>query len=159
MYTYIIILYTLTYTVLRWCSDKEPTCQCRICKTNRFDPWVGKIPWRKACQPTPVFLPEKSHVQRSLVGYNLKGHKESDATEWLSTHIAHLISTHDSRLSLTATSSISISKIIHIWINSFIIISLVNTFSIFPIFISCGQVYLSCFPSPSTYHSLHADSA
>ena len=33
------------------------------------DPWVGKIPWRKAWQPTPVFLPGKSHGQRSLAGF------------------------------------------------------------------------------------------
>jgi len=36
----------------------------------RFDPWVRKIPWRRAWQPTPVFLPGKSHEQRSLVGYS-----------------------------------------------------------------------------------------
>ena len=35
----------------------------------RFDPWVRKIPWRKAWQPTPVFLPGESHEQRHLVGY------------------------------------------------------------------------------------------
>ena len=35
-----------------------------------FDPWVGKIPWRRAWQPTPVFLPRKSYGQRSLVGYS-----------------------------------------------------------------------------------------
>ena len=35
---------------------------------NRFDPWVGKIPWRGAWQPTPVFLPGESHGQKSLVG-------------------------------------------------------------------------------------------
>ena len=35
-----------------------------------FDPWVGKIPWRRAWQPTPVFLPEESHGQRSLAGYS-----------------------------------------------------------------------------------------
>ena len=34
-----------------------------------FDPWVGKIPWRRAWQPTPVLLPGESHGQRSLVGY------------------------------------------------------------------------------------------
>ena len=50
-----------------------------------FDPWVGKIPWRRAWQPTPVFLPGESHGQRSLVGYSPWGHKESDTTEWLST--------------------------------------------------------------------------
>ena len=35
-----------------------------------FDPWVGKIPWRRAWQPTPVFLPGASHGQRSLAGYS-----------------------------------------------------------------------------------------
>ena len=64
-------------------SGKEPACQCRTCKRGRFDPWVGKIPWRRAWQPTPVFLPGKSHGQRSLVGYSPWGHKESDMTEWL----------------------------------------------------------------------------
>ena len=49
-----------------------------------FDTWVGKIPWRRAWQPTLVFLPGKSHGQRSLAGYNLWGHKESDMTERLS---------------------------------------------------------------------------
>ena len=34
-----------------------------------FDTWVRKIPWRRKWQPTPVFLPRKSHGQRSLVGY------------------------------------------------------------------------------------------
>ena len=51
-----------------------------------FDPWIGKIPWRRKWQPTAVFLPEKSHRQRSLVGYSSKTHKESDMTEWLSRH-------------------------------------------------------------------------
>ena len=41
-------------------------------------------PWRKKWQPTPVFLPEKSQGQRSLVGYSPWGHKDSDMTEWLS---------------------------------------------------------------------------
>ena len=44
----------------------------------RFKPWVGKIPWRRAWQPTPVFLPGKAHGQRSLVGYSPWGHKELD---------------------------------------------------------------------------------
>ena len=34
-----------------------------------FSPWVGKMPWRRAWQPTPVFLPREPHGQRSLVGY------------------------------------------------------------------------------------------
>ena len=46
-----------------------------------FDSWVGKIPWRRKRQPTPVFLPEKSHGQRSLVGYNPWGCEEPHTTE------------------------------------------------------------------------------
>ena len=37
-------------------SGKETTCQWKRCKRGRFDPWVGKISWRRAWQPTPVFL-------------------------------------------------------------------------------------------------------
>ena len=47
-------------------SGKEPTCQCRKLKRCRFDPWVGKIPWRRKWQPTLVFLPGEFHGQRSL---------------------------------------------------------------------------------------------
>ena len=46
-----------------------------------FDPWVGKIPWRREWQPTTVFLPGEFHGQRSLVDYSPWGCKESDATE------------------------------------------------------------------------------
>ena len=48
---------------------------------HRFDPWVGKIPWRRKWQPPPVFLPGKSHGQRSLVDYSPQGCKESNTTE------------------------------------------------------------------------------
>ena len=43
---------------------------------DRFNPWVGKIPWRRTQQPTPVFLPGESRGQRSLVGYSPWGCKE-----------------------------------------------------------------------------------
>jgi len=46
-----------------------------------FNPWVGKISWRRAWQSTPGFLPGESHGQRSLSGCSPKGHKESDMTE------------------------------------------------------------------------------
>ena len=49
-------------------TGKEPTCQHRKHKRSGFHPCVGKIPWRRAWQPTPVFLPGDSHEQRSLVG-------------------------------------------------------------------------------------------
>ena len=43
-------------------TSKEPTCQCRRRKRCGFDPWIGKIPWRRAWRSTPVFLPGESHV-------------------------------------------------------------------------------------------------
>ena len=46
-----------------------------------FNPWVGRIPWRRKWQPTLVLLTGKSHGQRSLAGYSPWGHKESDMTE------------------------------------------------------------------------------
>ena len=59
---------------------KESTCQCR---RQGFNPWVGKIPWRRKWQPTPVFLPGKSPGQRSLAGYSPQGRKDSDTAWWL----------------------------------------------------------------------------
>ena len=71
-YTYIyvcILIYMYIYTH----SSKESACQCR---TPEFDPWVGKIPQRRKWQPTPVFLPGKSHGQRSFfAGYSPRDHK------------------------------------------------------------------------------------
>ena len=55
--------------------------QARIClqyrsaRRLRFDPWVGKIPWRRKWQPTPAFLPGKSHEQRNLAGYSPRSRK------------------------------------------------------------------------------------
>ena len=56
-------------------SGKEPTCRCRRRKRCKFDPWVRKIPWGRAWQPTPVILPGEVHGQRSLVGYSPWGRK------------------------------------------------------------------------------------
>ena len=55
-----------------WLSAKEFACNARV---TWFDSWVGKIPWRRKWQPTPVFLPGESHGQRSLAGYNPWGCK------------------------------------------------------------------------------------
>ena len=77
--------HTHTHTRLpMWLSGKESTCQCRRCRRYGYDLWVWKIPWNRKCQPNLVFLPEKSHGQRSLVGYTPWGHTESDTTEWVS---------------------------------------------------------------------------
>ena len=67
----------------RWLSGKESPCQCR---RHVFDPWVGKMPWRRKWHPTPIFLPEEFHEQRSLAGYSLWGHKVLDMTHCLSMH-------------------------------------------------------------------------
>ena len=56
---------------------------CLQCGRRGFDPWVGKIPWRRKWQSTPVLLPGKFSEQRSLVGYSPWGHKELDTTEQL----------------------------------------------------------------------------
>ena len=61
-------------------SGKEPTCHCRRHKRCGFNPWVRKILWRMAWQPTPVSLPRESHEQRSLAGYGPWNCKEGK--EW-----------------------------------------------------------------------------
>ena len=53
---------------------------CLQCRRPRFNPWVGKIPWRREWPPTPVFLPGEPHGQRSLSSYSPRGHKKSDMT-------------------------------------------------------------------------------
>ena len=73
----------------RWCIGKEAACQCRRHKRHGFDPWIRKIPWSKKWPRSPVFLPGKSHGQRSLVGYSPRGHKESDMTKHI--HATHKI--------------------------------------------------------------------
>ena len=50
-------------------GGKEPTCQCRTHKRHEFDPWVGKVPWRRARQPTPENAVGR---ERRLVGYSPK---------------------------------------------------------------------------------------
>ena len=65
----------------------EPVGKARICLQSRrhrkhqFNPWVRTIPWRRAWQPTLVFLPKEFHVQRSLASYSPWGSKESDRAE------------------------------------------------------------------------------
>ena len=57
-----------------WHSFKESACQCRRC---RFNPWIRKIPRSRKWQTTPVFLPGKSHGQKSLLGYSPWGRKRA----------------------------------------------------------------------------------
>ena len=78
---------TCTFTFPGSTSSKEPACQCRRYERCGFDSWLGKIPWRRAWQPVPVFLPGESDGQKSLVGYSPRGHKQSGTMKRLSTHI------------------------------------------------------------------------
>ena len=65
---------------------EDMTQMVKICLQGRrhgrwgFNIWGGRTPWRRAWLPTPAFLPRESHGQRSLVGYNPWGCKESDTT-------------------------------------------------------------------------------
>ena len=84
------------FTVLCWWAfllaqwvKNPPTMPETTAGRHGFDPWEGKIPKRRAWQPTPVFLPVESHGQRSLMGYSLWGHEESDMTE--ATEHAHIL--------------------------------------------------------------------
>ena len=73
----------------RWLSSKESTFQSRRLK---FNPWIGKIPWRRKWQPSPVFLPGKSCRLRSLAGCSSWGRKELDTTEHMCVHtLTHLL--------------------------------------------------------------------
>ena len=86
--------YIYIYSLPRWLSGKASTCQCWRHRRHGFDPWVGKILWRRKWQPTPVFLPGESHGWRSLVDYSPKGRKESDTTEQQSARVRVHTHTH-----------------------------------------------------------------
>ena len=77
-----IILYSFQQCegLPRWFSGKESACQCRRHRRHGFYPWVGKIPWRRKWQPTPVFLSGKFHGQFPVESSPCN-HKESDTTE------------------------------------------------------------------------------
>ena len=62
-------------------NPKNISCQWRRCKRRGFNPWIRKISWKRAWQPTPVPLPKESHKQRSLVGYGPEENTESDTSE------------------------------------------------------------------------------
>ena len=67
---------------LRWFKKKKSVCNVR--DLGSIPRW--KISWRRKWLSTQVVLPGKSHRQKSLEGYSPVGHKESDTTEWRSTH-------------------------------------------------------------------------
>ena len=74
-------IYKRIWGLPRWLSGKESACQCRRHKRHGLDAWVRKIPWRRAWQPIPIFLPGESHGQRSLASYSPRVTKSQT---WLS---------------------------------------------------------------------------
>ena len=79
IYPYALLLFNPMYTWIGlpwWYSSKESSCQFRRHKRHGFDYWLGKFPRRRKWQPTPVFLPGKSHEQRTLAGCRPWGHKD-----------------------------------------------------------------------------------
>ena len=86
-------LYVEGFTDFRF-NGEEFICQYRRHRRCEFDPWVGKLSWRRAWQPTPVFLLGESHGQRSLAGYSPCGPKQSDTTEQLCTCVHVHTHTH-----------------------------------------------------------------
>ena len=80
---------TYTHGLPQGLSSKDFHLRGREHRRLGFHPWVGKIPWRRAWQPTPVSLPEEFHGQSSLAGYSPWGLKESDTTEQLSLHFTY----------------------------------------------------------------------
>ena len=82
----------------RWLSGKESSCQGRRCRRPRLDFWVRKIPWRRKWHPAPLFLPGKSHGQRSLVDYSPWGRQELYTIERACMHVYVLAHTHSCTL-------------------------------------------------------------
>ena len=101
---YVTILKTLEYRDIkqrglgfpRWLSEYRVCLQCRRQMRYRFHSWVEKIPWRRAWQPTLVFLPRESHGQWSLEGYKSIGlHKvRHDGNNWAHMHATNEATVH-----------------------------------------------------------------
>ena len=90
-------------------GGKESACQGRRCG---FSLWVGKIPWRRKWKPTLVFLPGKSHGQRSLVGYSPWGHRIRH--DWAQhTHASHCIIHCSCSLTIPSQASITLVYSFH----------------------------------------------
>ena len=79
------------HTLLGFPGGADGKESARNARRLGFDSWIRKISWSRKQQPTPVFLPEEFHGQRSLVGYSPWGHKEMDMTEGANTYTHYYI--------------------------------------------------------------------
>ena len=107
-------------------GGKEPACQCWRYKRCKFSPWVWKIPWMRAWQPTAVFLPGESHEQRNLVGY-------SPLDEGMPTHCSILSWRIPWREKPGRLQSVGLQRVRHDWGN------LAHTHTTLPVF--SGPLY------------------
>ena len=125
-------------------SGKEPACQCRRCKRLVFDPCIGKIPWRRKWQSTPIFLPGKSHGQRSLESYSPWGRRvKHDWLIWVHTEASTVLC-----LPSLAVSIFHISDFVNT-MESFLLLVPYIKFTteahiLFPECLSVHQVYTLC---------------
>ena len=80
-----LLLLSSIFPSIRVLTNESAPCimWSKYCRSPGFDPWVGKNPWRRKWQPTPLFLLGKCHGPQSLVGYCPWCCKESDRTEQL----------------------------------------------------------------------------
>ena len=86
IYIYTHMCVCVCVCVFNWSSLTAQLLRiCLQCQRPGFDPWVGKIPWRRTCNPLQYSCLKNPHRQRSLVGYSPWSHKESNMTEQLST--------------------------------------------------------------------------
>jgi len=107
-------------------SSEESTCQCRRHKRHGFNPRVGKIPWRRKWQPTPVFLPRESHergawratvhVVTNSLGHdwsNLAQHHEYNAWERILNKLFSQNDRHDCWVDWGCKKLVLMSTIVH----------------------------------------------
>ena len=76
----------IIHKLVIWLSSKESACSAEDTGDTGSVPWIGKIPWRRAQQPTPLFLSRESHRQRSLSGYSPEGRSDGTHTSVVTTH-------------------------------------------------------------------------
>ena len=107
-------------------SGKEFVCQCRRHKRCGFNPWVGKIPWRRRWQPTLALLPGESHGQKSLAGHSPRVTKRHDRGNLARTHSQGCTSV---RLQLTAQNQSAVPKDIFINYDAYVKPCIWKTFS------------------------------
>ena len=119
-YNYVHICYTYTTLLYVWSSlVAQIVKNLPATQETWVDPLVGKIPWRREWQSTPIFLPGEFHGQRKLVGYSPRGHKESDRTQWLTFSLSLCNLTSKSHISVFAPKRGLIIQLTHKYLRKF----------------------------------------